>query len=583
MQIQTGCFLSMSRSTIIKQANIFALASALTLSQASWCSAAEQGKIPGANFTKVQDLDPNSKPLNRPVKQKWAVVIAVGKFKDKRMNNDQFVDKAAKEFYQYLVSPKGGRFDQDHVKFLRNDEATTQNIANSISPSWLGTLAGPDDLVVVYITTQGFPTTDGNTWLCTYNCALDNIYGSCFSMQSIMKSLKDHVKSDRIVLILDSPYSGSANLSGARNLKTNFSVDLNKLVLGHGFMLLCSSKPDQATRGTRFSENLTAALKEKEGLISLQEAFEKAKENTQNDAKAAGGMQTPVLKADWSGALLTMGTPPLERAGPIPDSVRNFLGAEAHYLKASRLMGEGDITGATGEYEAAVATDPSYADALADYGVALALQGRWVDAQKQLKQAIVLKPEDALYRANYARTLDATGQAAECRRELEKAYNLNPKDRVILCALADKSISQGDIQSAVGLLQDALEMYPEMPTLHDRMGFALSAGGQLDKAYAHIKKAVELDPSLVSARLNLGSLLVAKGDMAPAIDQYKQAIKLAPGNLDAHLLLSKVFEKTNDIAGASEELTKYIELLPAGDQRRAAAQQQLDRIHASTP
>lgn len=585
----------MSRSTITEHSKLAGPCEALSvvvsavfcavlvgMTHAPWCHG-EPAKQGGVKFTKVQDLDPNSKPLNRPVKQKWAVVIAVGKFKDKRMNNDQSVDKAAKDFYQYLISPKGGRFDEDHVKFLRNDDATTQNIANSLSPSWLGTLAGPDDLVVVYIATQGFPTTDGNTWLCTYNCALDNIYGSCFSMQSIMKSLKDHVKSDRIVLILDSPYSGSASLLGARNLKTNFSVDLNQLVLGHGYMLLCSSKPDQATRGTRFSENLTNALKEKDGMISLQEAFDKAKENTQTDAKAAGGMQTPVLKADWSGALLTMGTPPLERAGAIPDSVRNFLGAEAHYLKASRLMGEGNLQGAIPEYEAAVATDPSYADAMADYGVALALQGKWVDAQKQLKQAIVLRPEDALYRTNYARTLDATGQAAECRRELEKAYNLNPKDRVILCALADKSISQGDIQSAIGLLQDALDMYPEMASLHDRLGFALSAAGQLDQATGHIKKAIELDPSLVSARLNLGSLLVAKGDATPAIDQYKEAIRLAPDNLDAHMLLSKVLEKTNDIAGASDELTKYIQLLPEGDQRRVAAQQQLDRIHASTP
>lgn len=539
--------------------------------------------VSGAQFTKVQDLDPNSKPLNRPVKQKWAVVIAVGKYKDKRMNNDQFVDKAAKSFYQYLIDPAGGRFDPDHVKFLRNEDATTQNVTNALSPSWLGTLAGPDDLIVVYLATQGFPTTDGNTWLCTYNCALDNIYGSCVSMQSLMKSLQDNVKSDRIVLILESPYSGSANLIGARNLKTNFSIDLNKLVLGHGYMLLCSSKPDQATKGTRFTENLTAALREKEGMISLQDAFEKAKENTQLDAKAAGGLQTPVLKADWSGALLTIGTPPLERAGAIPDSVRNFLGAEAHYLKASKFMGEGNLEGAVPEYEAAVATDPSYADALADYGVALALQGKWQEAQKQLKQAIALRPEDALYRANYARTLDALGQAQECRRELEKAYNLNPKDRVIMCALADKSIAQGDMQSAIGLLQDALDLYPQMATLHDRLGFALSAAGQLEPAYQHIKKASELDPQLVSAKLNLGSLLAAKGDLAPAIEHYKEAIKIAPSNADAHLLLSKALEKKADLAGASEELTKYIELLPQGDSRRSAAQEHLHRIHASAP
>lgn len=538
---------------------------------------------PGVNFTKVQNLSPDTKPLNRPVKQKWAIVIAVGKFKDKRMNNDQSVDKAAKKFYSYLVSQTGGRFDKDHVKLLVNDDATQQSIATSFSPSWLGSLAGPDDLVVVYIATQGFPTTDGNTWLCTYNTALDNIYGTCVSMQLIMKTLKEQIKSDRVVLVLDSPYSGSASLLGAHDLLSTYSVDLNKFVLGRGYMVLCSSKPEQAIRGTRFTENLTLALQQSDGLITLKDAFDKAKEDTETDAKNEGRKQTPVIKSDWSGADLTIGTPPLEKVASIPDSVRNFLGAESHYLKASRLMGTGDLQGAIAEYEAAVATDPSYSDALADYGVALALQGKWKDAGSHLKAAIALKPEDALYRVNYARVLDALGQAAECRRELEKAYNLNPKDRVILCALADKTIASGDVHSAVGLLQDALDMYPNMATLHDRIGFALSASGKFQEAYQHIDQAVKLDPALVSARLNLGSLMAGKGDMPLAIEQYKEAIRLAPNNVDAHLLLSKAFEKSSDAAGAREELMKYIELLPVGDARRTAAQSQLDSINAATP
>ncbi len=543
---------------------------------------AQEKKSP-VSFTKIQDLSPDTKPLNRPIRQKWAIVIAVGKFKDKRMNNDQFIDKAAKKFHSYLLSEKGGRFQPDHVKLLLNDDATQQNIATSLSPSWLGTLAGPDDLVVVYIATQGFPTTDGNSWLCSYNTALDNIYGTCVSMQSIMKTLKDQVKSDRVVLILESPYSGSANLLGARELTSNYSLDLNKVVLGHGYMLLCSAKPDQAIRGTRFSENLTVALLQNDGKISLPDAFEKAKENTQTDALNEGRKQTPVLKSDWSGADLTLGAPVLEQLAMLPESVRNFLGAESHYLKASRLMGAGDLTAAISEYEAAVATDPSYSDALADYGVALALQGKWKDAVQQLKQAVTLKPNDSLYRANYARVLDALGQTVECRRELEKAYNLNPKDRVILCALADKTISAGDVHSAIGLLQDALDMYPNMASLHDRLGFALSASGNFNDAYQHIEKAVQLDPALVSARLNMGSLLATKGDLQPAIVQYREAIKLAPSNVDAHMLLSKVLEKTSDVAEARDELVKFIELLPAGDARRAAAQAHLDQINASTP
>lgn len=561
-----------------------AVALTLVLVGVTMAPKAVSASEPAVKFTKVQDLSLDTKPLNRPIRQKWAIVIAVGKHKDKRLNNDpDQVDKAANRFCSYLTSPKGGRFDRAHVKLLMNDDATRQNIQTAFSSAWLGTLAGPDDLVVVYIVTQGFPTTDGNSWLCTYNTALDNIYGTCVSMQSIMKSLKQEVKSDRVVLILDSPYSGSASLVGSRELTTSYSVDLNKVVLGRGYFLLCSSKPDQAIKGTRFSENLTASLQEKDGLVSLPAAFEKAKSATELDAKNEGGKQTPVMKSDWTGAELTLGVEPLEKASGLPDSVKNFLGAESHYLRASKFMGEGDLSNAITEYEAAVATDPSYADALADYGVALALQKKWKEAEQQLQHAVALRPEDALYRTNYARILDALGQATECRRELEKAYNLNPKDRTVLCALADKTITSGDVNSAIGLLKDALDLYPNLAPLHDRLGFALSATGKLDEAFEQIQQALKLDPNLVSARLNMGSLLAARGNLEQSIAQYQEAIKLSPSNADAHLLLSRSFEKSSNIVAARDELQKYIQLMPAGDARRTAAEAHLEAIHLSTP
>ncbi len=217
-------------------------------------------KLPGVEFTKVQDLNPTARGTNRLIKQKWAVVIGASKFKEGRLTPAHEGDMAqsAKEFYQYLIDPNGGRFDASHVKLLLDSDAQKPNIMTALGPSFLGNGAGPDDLVVVYIATSSFPTTDGNTYLCSYDCALDNIYGTCISMQTLMSTLKQNVHSDRIVLVLQAAYSGAASLTeGAKSLepvKAQFNVDMEKVVLGNGFVILSSSQPNEITRNTAFSK-----------------------------------------------------------------------------------------------------------------------------------------------------------------------------------------------------------------------------------------------------------------------------------------------------------------------------------------
>ena len=166
----------------------------------------------GVEWTTIQDLKPNAAPENRTVKQKWAVVVGASKFKEKRLCGEEIaMDAAAQAFYRYLIDPHGGRFDPEHVKLLINGAATRQNIMNALNDRWLGSLSGKDDLVVVFVATNGFPTTDGTTYLCAYDAALDNIYSTCISMQTLMDTLRHNVRSDRILLVLQACYSGAAD------------------------------------------------------------------------------------------------------------------------------------------------------------------------------------------------------------------------------------------------------------------------------------------------------------------------------------------------------------------------------------
>jgi len=544
-------------------------------------------KLPGIEFTKVQDLNPTVRGKNRPIKQKWAVVIGTSRFREARLTPEDAADMAqsAKDFYQYLIDPHGGRFDSNHVKLLIDASSQKQSIISALGPGFLGNAVGPDDLVVVFIATSSFPTTDGNTYLCAYDCALDNIYGTCISMQTLMSTLKQNVHCDRILLVLQAAYSGAASLSGAKSLEPlnkTYNLDLEKVVLGNGYIILSSSQPNEITHSSAFARNLTSALRQEDGLISLNKAFSIAKEKTESETSAADLRRTeiPVMKSAWTGTDLVLGAPPAVRIANLPDSVNSFLSAEGAYLKASNFMAAGKTDEALEQYRLAIIADSTYADAMADYGAALTVKDDWQSAADMYKKAIAIRPDDELFRFNYARVLDKLGEKDNSLQELEIAYRLNPKDMSVLMTMANKSLTSDKIKDAVRYLEEAVDLYPSRSDLRERLSYALLKGGDVPQSAAQAKEAVRLDPKSASAYTTLASVLMVQGYVVPAVNAYKDALKLAPNDANVRWLLSKSMEKSGDREGAIEQLNNFLQICSPTDPRAAQAKEHLEVLKA---
>jgi tetratricopeptide (TPR) repeat protein len=533
------------------------------------------------NWTKVQDLNPNAAPTNTPVKQKWAVVIGVGKYKESRLNSDTRPDEAAENFQKYLLDPHGGRFDPSHVKLLINDAATRQNIMDTLGPAFIGKTAGPDDLVVVYIATNSFPTTDGSAYLTTYNCALDNVYSTCISIQSLMQTLKQNSKAKRVVLVMQASYSGAAELAGgAKDLTKPLNFDAKQVDLGQGYVLISSSAPDQMSWGNLFTDNLISALRQKDGQISLPQAFDEARTLTQRDTTGKPNMrpQTPVMKYDWKGQDIVIGILPSEKPATLPPGVESRLGAESHYLKANQLVEQSKLDEAAKEFETTLQIDPHYADAIADYGSVFALKSDWRNAAEKYKTAIAERSDDALFHANYARALAKLGKDSDCLSELETAHRLDPKDRNVAAALSDRYIRADQNDKAAELLKAAVEIHKADAALRTRLSTALANKGDLDSALSEAREAVRLDPSNPSYKLNLGSMLLLSSNADEAIKLYQEVIAAQPTNPDAHLLLARLLDSAGDRPGARNELSKYLECASPGDPRVHSAKERLAEL-----
>ncbi|MBC8000320.1 MAG: tetratricopeptide repeat protein, partial [Leptolyngbya sp.] len=69
------------------------------------------------------------KPEDRPVKDKWALIVGISKFKNNTLNL-KYPSKDAKDFYDYLVAD--GKFQKDHVKLLLDEQATRGNILSEL-------------------------------------------------------------------------------------------------------------------------------------------------------------------------------------------------------------------------------------------------------------------------------------------------------------------------------------------------------------------------------------------------------------------------------------------------------------------
>ena len=63
--------------------------------------------------------------IDKPVTDKWALVVGISKFSDPSLNL-RYPAKDAQDFYNYLVTK--GNFARDHVRLLLNEKATKENI-----------------------------------------------------------------------------------------------------------------------------------------------------------------------------------------------------------------------------------------------------------------------------------------------------------------------------------------------------------------------------------------------------------------------------------------------------------------------
>jgi hypothetical protein len=137
----------------------------------------------------------------------WAVVIGISDYKN--LPEDQwlkFAHEDARSFMDHLKSRYVG-VPPENVKFLLNQDATSENIKDALG-SWLPDRVAAGDTVYIYFAGHGVVDKTDQAYFVTYDTNPDRLYATAYPMLE-MKRIMSNLPHRHLILISDACKSGS--------------------------------------------------------------------------------------------------------------------------------------------------------------------------------------------------------------------------------------------------------------------------------------------------------------------------------------------------------------------------------------
>lgn len=257
----------------------------------------------------------NRKP---DVSHKWALVIGIAAFRDRRLNL-QYTRKDADAVAALLKDPVYGRFPTDHVRLIEDEQATTVNVRAGLD--WLARQASEDDLAMVYIASHGTARDQdqaGASYMVTFDTdveALGGLYSTSIPLVEISNVVRTRVRALKAVVILDICHS-----QGAVSQTVTVPASMPPQMLEHiregtGRVIMGASQAEESSfESAKYGHGLfTYYLLQ--GLKTQKEApmdkiYDYVKEHVTQDAAANGWKQHPFLSLSDGQSPVVLGIAP---------------------------------------------------------------------------------------------------------------------------------------------------------------------------------------------------------------------------------------------------------------------------------
>ena len=309
-----------------------------------------QQKLDELNYEAQYDpftLQPSAEPAPAPgpakpspgIRKKWALIVGVDKYQDEHIPKLNFAVKDSNDFTGILTDPAIGKFSAENVIHLTNQQATLAGIRTAIGK--LRQNVQKDDLVVIYFSGHGSPRQmdpNGLSYILTYDTKLDgadSLYATSLQMVDLVQQINREIKASRVVLLLDTCYSGDAEQgedpslhstkgfqavwdstppAPAANSAHAFSPAFQNLEFGYGRAVLTASRADEQSwespklQNGYFTYFLVQQLRASHGEIDVEELFHHVQgEVSSRVLQDHNAHQTPSFQFSDSATRIVMG------------------------------------------------------------------------------------------------------------------------------------------------------------------------------------------------------------------------------------------------------------------------------------
>jgi hypothetical protein len=225
-------------------------------------------------------------PLPTYVRQKYALVVGIGRFKDASIPKLQYAAKDAKDVAALLADPQHGNFDPANITLLTDEQATRAAILNAMQQIFLQ--AREEDLVVTYVSSHGSPAEQerglgGIGYIVTYDANVKNLWVDGLEYKDFAKKTM-MIKARRKVTFLDTCFSGEASKRGEKALAIEgLGVDegtAKMFLSGEGTFVITSSSANERSweseriQNSYFTFYLLDALKRSKEPPTIREVFQ---------------------------------------------------------------------------------------------------------------------------------------------------------------------------------------------------------------------------------------------------------------------------------------------------------------------
>jgi tetratricopeptide (TPR) repeat protein len=218
------------------------------------------------------------------------------------------------------------------------------------------------------------------------------------------------------------------------------------------------------------------------------------------------------------------------------------------YAAARNAQAQGDLEGATQDYERILKINPHLGAAYNNLGMLYLQQSKLSNAAEVLQRGLTMNPRMASAAALLGIVYFQQGDFSHANTVLTTAIKLNPSDMHSRLILAKALMNLNQEEKAISELKLVVA-----GDARNQEAWSLLGKAYLAMSVQAMQKVNQIDPNTALSHELSGEVMQSSGNVDGALVEYKKAIEIAPTQPGTHEHLADAYWQSGNWKSAREE------------------------------